>query len=332
MQTFDFDSLPAELKLQVLRSSDIASLIHLSNTSVYYRNICSSMYDYLWKPLTYDLIHPFSSYDSLHHFNTINHTGFNTWFQVYVYFYILSPNLDTLTYEITYGHIEMVNYLANHGIDLSFQNGRALSIAAKNGHLHIIKYLQSNVGLDIHINNDETLIQASSGGHLNVVQYLVEHGCNVNTLGGGGYQGTNCMPLVVAARGGHLDIVCYLLDNGANESNIGKDQALVYAILWKHFDIVKLLVEQGVPIIPFHLNNAVGANLNIVKYLAQHTNFTKNDIDFALILASSKGDLDIVKYLVEQMGADVHTDNNAPSLEAALNENYEIEQYLLSVS
>ncbi|OCH94798.1 ankyrin, partial [Obba rivulosa] len=52
---------------------------------------------------------------------------------------------------------------------------------------------------------------ALSHGHLEVVQFLIEHGADVNALGG--FYGT---ALEAASSDGHLEVVQFLVEHGAD--------------------------------------------------------------------------------------------------------------------
>lgn len=334
MEPFQFDLLPTELKIQILRDSDIKSLIYLSKTSSHYRRLCSNDYDYLWKILTNELINPLHNYVDIHQFNNINRTLFHTWFQIYVYFYTLQINVVSLDYETEDGHLEMIHYLinslANSPISIPLDKSKYLFKAARRGYLEVFKYLASRLNIDIHQDKDTALIYASMNGHLDVVEYLVEHGANVNTIG---YFARHYIPLVVASQHGHLHIVQYLLDHGAN---INEGQPLTGAITSRSLDIATLLIDRGVTIRPFDLNMASSRDFTIFKYLVEHATFSKDNINYALVLASGAGlgkdNVDIVKYLVEQMGADVHYHKDDAFIEASKHDNDKILEYLHSVS
>jgi len=87
-----------------------------------------------------------------------------------------------------------------------------LSLAAYNGHLEVVKYLQSK-GSEINIRDNEgdtPLSLAAFNGHLEVVKYLEMKGSDVNHRGNYGHT-----PLFLAACYGHLELIQHLLLNGA---------------------------------------------------------------------------------------------------------------------
>ncbi len=67
----------------------------------------------------------------------------------------------------------------------------------------------------------------------------------------------------------------------------------------------------------------------MVKYLVeQHGANVRADDDYALRFASERGHLDVVQYLVEQ-GADIHADNDDAVRRASRNGHFHILSYLM---
>lgn len=89
----------------------------------------------------------------------------------------------------------------------------AIHIAAKNGHLGVLKSL-INRGGNIEIRGLSTgerpLHVAIQAGHLSIVQYLVEKGADILAPDNQGTQ-----PIHVAARIGSIEILKFLIDTGA---------------------------------------------------------------------------------------------------------------------
>ena len=77
----------------------------------------------------------------------------------------------------------------------------AMTDAASNGHIHIVRLLLSLGADDI----DEAMCDAVYEGHIEIVQLMLDLGAD--DLNGAMRQ---------AAYGGHIEIVQLLLDNGAN--------------------------------------------------------------------------------------------------------------------
>jgi hypothetical protein len=79
------------------------------------------------------------------------------------------------------GHLEIVEYLINKGIDIDAKGGTfdasALNLAAGAGHFEIVKYLiVAGAELDVSLAKRNPLLGAIYGGHKEVVEFLVENG------------------------------------------------------------------------------------------------------------------------------------------------------------
>ncbi|MEW9576232.1 ankyrin repeat domain-containing protein [Bacillus toyonensis] len=83
------------------------------------------------------------------------------------------------------GHLEIVEYLINKGIDIDAKGGTfdasALNLAAGEGHLGIVKYLiETGAELDVSLAKRNPLFGAIYGGHKEVVEFLVEKGIDIS--------------------------------------------------------------------------------------------------------------------------------------------------------
>ncbi|HDR3652409.1 TPA: ankyrin repeat domain-containing protein [Bacillus anthracis] len=83
------------------------------------------------------------------------------------------------------GHLEIVEYLINKGIDIDAKGGTfdasALNLSAGEGHLEIVKYLiETGAELDVSLAKRNPLFGAIYGGHKEVVEFLVEKGIDIS--------------------------------------------------------------------------------------------------------------------------------------------------------
>ena len=102
------------------------------------------------------------------------------------------------------GDLVLVKSLLNQGADINSydDNDYVLKISAEKGHLEVVEYLVEH-GVDIHTKNNQALIFASIKGHLDVVKYLVEKGADIHAL--------NDYALKLASFHGYLEIVKFFL-------------------------------------------------------------------------------------------------------------------------
>ena len=211
----------------------------------------------------------------------------------YEFIYNIKDPNQGLINAVKIGSLFLVKYYLEQGAKL---NKKILRLAAKNGHLDVIKYLVDGVnkgrashvflieqGADIHNDDEETLRLAAEKGRLDVVKYLVEQGADLHAR--------DEEALRLAAENGHLDVVKYLVDvvNKGRASHV-------------------FLVEHGADL---HVRDeealrwaAANGHLDVIKYLVEHGANIHDRNDDALKRAAINGKLDVVKYLLEQ-GADL---------------------------
>lgn len=97
----------------------------------------------------------------------------------------MTPFGTWLHVAAAHGHLEIVEYLINAGIDVNAEGGtfstNTLERATTKGHLDIAKYLISrNVEMDISEPDRNPLFAAIYGGHLEIVKLLVEKKINIS--------------------------------------------------------------------------------------------------------------------------------------------------------
>ncbi len=214
---------------------------------------------------------------------------------------------------------EDMNYLLSIGMDIHVLSESALINVCKEGSINKIKYLVKK-GANIHIEKEKPLIISCIKGCLDIVKYLVEQGADIHV--------DNNNPLRVACIYGHLDIVKYLTDEKELYINTYK-HFFHAACTYGHLDIVKYLVEKG---LYTFINNDTVLNLyqnnyfDILKYLI---NIKKCDYNDIIYKSCGDGNLDMVKYLVEEQGLDIHMENERILYIACCNNNLDIVKYLV---
>ncbi|XP_054159146.1 protein fem-1 homolog B-like [Oppia nitens] len=188
-----------------------------------------------------------------------------------------------------------------------------LIIAAKNGHLNIVKLLimkfTPNLEMEGSVQFDGYLIEgatalwaASSGGHLNIVKCLVEHKADVNH-----WTKTHSTPLRAACFDGRLDIVKYLVQHNADIhlSNKFNNTPLMISAYKGHLEVVEYLLSLSAdPNAPalcgataLHFAAENGHLLVIKELLSHNAIITKNSIGMTPIMtAAASGAAHIVEY------------------------------------
>ncbi|WP_459502371.1 ankyrin repeat domain-containing protein [Bacillus sp. C1] len=93
--------------------------------------------------------------------------------------------------------------------------GTWLHVATSHGHLEIIEYL-INAGMDIHVQggtfSTNALERAATKGHLEIAEYLINHNIEIDT------SEPDRNPLFAAIYGGHFKIVKLLVENNIDIS------------------------------------------------------------------------------------------------------------------
>lgn len=97
---------------------------------------------------------------------------------------IVTPLGSWLHMAAEYGNCELVEYFINCGLDVNLDGGlseaSAISCAAENGHLDVVKLLyQNGTQFDVSKATKNPLFGAIYGNHLDVVKFLVENGINI---------------------------------------------------------------------------------------------------------------------------------------------------------
>ncbi len=97
----------------------------------------------------------------------------------------MTPFGSWLHVAAAHGHIEIVEFLINAGIDVNVQGGtfstNALERAASKGYLDIVEYLiNHNVEIDISEPDRNPLFAAIYGGHFDIVKLLVENNIDIS--------------------------------------------------------------------------------------------------------------------------------------------------------
>jgi Ankyrin repeats (3 copies)/Ankyrin repeat len=82
--------------------------------------------------------------------------------------------LDVLLAACWSGHLSVVQFLLDHGVDMRAGQDAALREACARGHADIAKFLIDR-GADVHAEGDEAMHEASANGHQHIVLLLTQH-------------------------------------------------------------------------------------------------------------------------------------------------------------
>ena len=203
---------------------------------------------------------------------------------------------------------------------------KALVLAAREGHLEIVKLLlEKNGGVGPLFGQAlEALVLAAKEGHLEIVKLLLEK------IKKGGTDLFVDEALVVATGKGYLEIVKLLLEKSKGVGPLF-GEALVVATMVRHLEIVKLLLEKSGGVCPFVDRALVVAtregHLEMVKLLLEKSGGGPF-VGEALVLAAREGHLEMVKLFLNK-GAGAHISAVEALVEALGNSNSEIANLIL---
>lgn len=238
--------------------------------------------------------------------------------------------IDTLDCEAfrlaaSHGHLPVVTYFLEEfpeKVNPAILDSKAFRLAASHGHLPVVQYLHQYTPIhgewrvNIHARNDEALRLAAAHGHLEVVKYLVKTAkANIGAYHHEAFR--------EAAANGHLEVVVYLVEAGAEIMALD-GQGLHRAAGNGHIDVVKYLLGDSVS-----LENSKLPIIPLSAYRTTERDLVHTQNDQALRQAASKGHLEVVKYLVEEKGADVHALDDDALLQASMEGRLEVVRYLL---
>nr|AAL89945.1 SD03956p [Drosophila melanogaster] len=212
-------------------------------------------------------------------------------------------------------------------IDLEIEdyNGQtALNIAARNGHLEVVKLLLSfsqpcNDGtgrmkrVDVnHADRDgwTPLRSASWGGHSEVVRLLIaQPACKIDLADKEGRTA-----LRAAAWSGHEDILKLLIESGADVNSVDRQgrTSLIAASYMGHYDIVEILLENGANVNHLDLDGRSALCVaalcgssgysKVISTLLDHganTDQLDNDGMSPLLVSSFEGNAEVCELLLE---------------------------------
>eukprot|EP01138_Halocafeteria_seosinensis_P009261 gb/GECG01009464.1/.p1 GENE.gb/GECG01009464.1/~~gb/GECG01009464.1/.p1 ORF type:complete len:1344 (+),score=239.98 gb/GECG01009464.1/:1-4032(+) len=171
---------------------------------------------------------------------------------------------EALEAAVSGGFSHIVKYLVEE-LNVNSQNPVFLHIAAREGHLEVLKQGIENYGLDPSVPDDDgntALHQGCRNAHLDIVRYLVEsYGMKPDER----KTESGMEAIHVAAEGGYLEIVKYLVDEcGVRADTLDEKNftPLNYASKNSHVETARFLKERTSPQEPAQSNAAKRPNFD----------------------------------------------------------------------
>ena len=170
-----------------------------------------------------------------------------------------------------------------------------LTIAARNGHLTIVKtLLKAGIGIESRDGENRTALYAAAANNkLEVVEYLCLSKAEINSYGRNGWT-----PLTVATVEGHNEIIKALLKYDADLEKVKKDEkgdftAVFQASAGNHPDIVEYLCKSGAKVNVYGINGwtplTAAASEGYTEVVNILLKFGKG-IDLEMVAKSKEGD------------------------------------------
>ena len=196
-------------------------------------------------------------------------------------------------------------------------------------------------GQDVHVLDDSAFRIACKYGNSEIVDMLIKMGANVNAVMG--------MALKNAVEIGNIDVIKLLMKAGADLHLKGTEKLLLLTKNYKNKDIYNLLIkydktnesirdkmtpksEEDIVKEVGKMNSndlllqaSRGGSLPLVKKALR---YAKKD-EYALVNASINGHTEIVEYLIDEKGYDVHYQGELPLRYAIISNRFETVKSLL---
>lgn len=214
------------------------------------------------------------------------------------------------------GHLDVLELLLAHGAQADCKNGSItpLQKAVQSGKSEIVKHLLevTKVELNTHDDAGNTILhEAIKGQNQFLIEFLLEKGADATIKNRKGETALR----VAIKNFVNKDIVLKILKNIKVVSDEDKTATLLWAVKWKHNEIVKDLIKTGVFLNSKNEENKtalhialVNLNYDMAKLLivnGAEPNVENNHGLTPLHYAAMYGQLDIVNLLI-QYGADIN--------------------------
>jgi ankyrin repeat protein len=219
--------------------------------------------------------------------------------------------------------LNTLNELIKNGFDINNRIVSLLFYACENGFINIMSHLYPKCFC--HINRKGLMELALEKNKINIVKYLLDHALK------NGQKDILYLALHTACEKGLLDVLKLILKY-RKKIIIDFDEAYEYAAKNYNFDVIKIMMENGISSSKCHnivLTMAISSkNEDFVSYLLDKKceNISYSD---PLILAAKKDLLNMIVLLTEKYNYSEFQLTNA-LMEACKNGNFEIVKHLIA--
>lgn len=251
---YTLSTLSPELFINILSYIDMKTLYNLCLTCKLYSTLSTSECDSLWNSLVNSLLKkPLKyTYVSIHHYNNINRTQYETWFQLYFNLVYILQNVTEVTFSnaIKNGHLELCRLISIppalldrqviifHREEISMYSkyvfasdmsiSEPLNMACSIDCTDILSEVISYYNVHNHNIINHVLISACKHGSIKCVKYLLKHyGANP------AYECNT--PLIVAVFKSSVDIVIELLKHPEVDPSDQDNTAIRVALLYHSY-------------------------------------------------------------------------------------------------
>jgi ankyrin repeat protein len=225
--------------------------------------------------------------------------------------------IPIMQWAVLKGNYDLLDYLIDNARfdinDIDSEGKIAMHYAAESCNLEVVKYLVEK-GADINDIDSEGKIAmhyAAESGNLEVVKYLVEKGDRVNVVD------EECKGMIYyAVRSGNLKLIEYLVEEkglNVNDVDVKYERTMHYAVSSGRLDIIEYVIKKGGYMTvagPMILDAAKFGSVDLVRYLVDNqgadVNVVYSNNKTLMHYAVGSGSVDLVRYLVDSHGVDVN--------------------------
>ena len=153
-------------------------------------------------------------------------------------------NSNALIVATQSNHVEIVEMLLNHGVDVDPKGfaGTPLCIASEKGYTNIAELLiTKKANINYLAGTLNPIILAAAAGHNEIVALLLKNKADYDIQG----ESTKYSPLILAARNGRIEAMKLLLAKGADAQllDYGNKTALTHAVFSGKIKAAELLID-----------------------------------------------------------------------------------------